>query len=239
MSLIRNNVRILCILIAAAGLQLVPVVSSFVAPDLGLGRRRNALAAKKKANNWDDKSLKEFCAEQEQRAIAAVESWVVDATGFVEPEQSSALMDVLQGRADVGCISVGSFSEKARRMRCVFCNPDLGYDASTADSDYVSYLKIDNVSLGQCDPWPNILTSIGLDLESVGDVLLVENESFVYLAVDPESEKICARLLPKELPGTGVTVTKLSREELDAEMAGVDGMVVDDMEVQRVDKRKQ
>lgn len=237
MSLIRSNLPIRSILIAATGIVLLPLVSSFVSP--GLGGRCNALAAKKKANNWDDKSLKEFCAEQEARAVAAVESWVVDATGFLEPEQSSALMECLGGRADVDCLSVGSFSEKARRMRCVFANPDLGYDASTADSDYVAYLKIDNVSLGQCDPWPNVLTKIGVDLESVGDVLLVENESLVYLAVDPESEKTCSRLLPKELPGTGVTVAKLSREEMDADLAGVDGMVVDDMEVQRVDKRKQ
>jgi phosphatidate phosphatase APP1 len=59
--------------------------------------------------------------------------------------------------------------------------------------------------------------------------------------VAPESEKTCVRLLPKELPGAGVTVTKLSREDLDAEMEAIsdsDGMVLEDMEVQRVDKRK-
>ena len=71
---------------------------------------------------------------------------------------------------------------------------------------------------------------------------MVENESTVYLAVTPESEKTCARLLPKELPGTGVTVSTLSKQEMDDEMATIsdtDGQIVEDMEVQRLDKRKQ
>ncbi len=212
-----------------------PLAASFLLTPGNRARQcTETVAAKKK--NWDDEaSLKDFCAEQEARAIAATESWIVDATGFLEPIQSSALTKVLGDRADVDCLVVGE-----RRQRCVFCNPDLGYDAVTADSDYVAYLKIDNVALSQCDPWPNILTKIGLDLDSVGDVVLVENESTVYLAVDPETEKTCSRLLPKELPGMGVTVSKLTKEELDAELATVsDERLVEDMEVQRVDKRKQ
>jgi hypothetical protein len=201
-------------------------------------KRKFVLAAKKnKWNNFDD-----FCAEQESRAITASESWIVDATGFLEPEQSSALLTTLEGRADVASLSVGSYrSSGGRRVRCVYTNPDLGYDEATAESDYVCYLKIDNVGLSQCGPWPNVLVKIGLSLENVGDVFLVSNESTVYLAVAPESEKTCVRLLPKELPGAGVTVTKLSREDLDAEMEAIsdsDGMVLEDMEVQRVDKRK-
>jgi RNA-binding protein YlmH len=219
-------------------------------PQRGCRRMAVVLAAKKKGNNWDnnDKALKEFITEQETRATAATESWVVDATGFLEPAQSSALLNVLQGRADVDCLSVGSYRNQgvkeanARRVRCVFANPDLGYDPQTADADYVSYLKIDNVSLSQCNPWPNLLVKIGLSLDTVGDIFLVQNDSVVYLAVNPESEKTCIRLLPKELPGVGVTVTKLSKEEMDADMAVLsdgDGMIVDDMEVQRVDKRQQ
>lgn len=208
-----------------------------------MNRDRCKLAAKSK-NSWDDeKNLREFCAEQESRAIAASESWIVEATGFLEPEPSSALVATLEGRADVVCLCVGAYRgmTASRRARCVFANPDLGYDQGTADSDYVSYLKIDNLSLSQCDPWPNILVNIGLSLEAVGDVLLVPNESLAYLTVTPESEKTCTRLLPKELPGTGVTVTKLSKEEMDAEMATIsdsDAEVVQDMQVQRVDKRK-
>jgi len=225
-------------LLAATAVLVValPLVASFVLTPGSRAKHYNtAIVTAAKKKNWDDASLKDFCAEQEARAIAATESWIVDATGFLEPDQSLALTKVLGDRADVDFLVVGK-----RRQRCVFCNPDLGYDAVTADADYVSYLKIDNVALSQCDPWPNILTKIGLNLESVGDVVLVENESTVYLAVDPESEKICSRLLPKELPGTGVTVSKLTKEELDTEMATVsDEIIVEDMEVQRVDKRKQ
>lgn len=224
-------------------------VSSFVlAPNVqqesfrALHRRSGGLGAKKKNNYGDDKALQEFCAQQESRAITATESWVVDATGFLEPEQSSALTSILRERADVDCLSVGSYrGGSSRRDRCVFANPDLGYDESTADVDYVCYLKVNNVALSQCDPWPNILVKIGLSLETVGDIFLVDKESSAYLAVSPESEKTCTRLLPKELPGTGVTVTKMRKEEMDAEMATIgdgDGEVVEDMEVQRVDKRK-
>ena len=95
--------------------------------------------------------------------------------------------------------------------------------------------------LARGDPWPNILVKIGLSLEAVGDVLLVGNDSTAYLAVTPESEKTCTRLLPKELPGTGVIVTKLSREDMETEMATIgdsDGEILQDMQVQRVDKRK-
>ena len=247
------------VLIATALLAFVASsVSSFLLvpirpPDVGgmvrhelfrnLPQRRFVLAVKKKNNYGDSKALQEFCSEQEARAITATESWIVDATGFLEPPQSSALLDKLEGRADVTCLSVGCFRESnCRRCRCVYANPDLGYDASTADADYVRYLKVDNVALGQCDPWPNILVAIGLDLDTVGDIFVVEDESTVYLAVDPESEKPCTRLLPKELPGTGVTVTTLSKEAMDAEMATIgdeNGVVVEEMEVQRVDKRNQ
>ena len=210
---------------------------------------RLPLAAAKK-NYGND--LEDFCTKQEARAMAAVESWIVDATGFLEPEQSSALLATLEGRADVSCCAVGSYRGSSsssnnnkrgtRRVRCVFSNPDLAYDETTAESDYVSYLKVTNVVLSECDPWPNILVKIGLSLDTVGDVSLVEGNGSVFLAVAPESEKPCIRLLPKELPGNGVTVTKLSRDEMDTEMAGIsesDGEVVQDMQTQRVDKRKQ
>jgi len=195
------------------------------------------LAAK---NKWG-KNLDEFCAEQESRAIAASESWIVEATDFLDPEESSALMDKLAGRADVACLSIGSYSQRGRRVRCIYSNPDLGYDAVTAESDYISYLKIDNVALSECDPWPNILVKIGISLKDVGDIFLVSNQSTAYLAVVPESEKTCMRLLPKELPGTGVTVTKLTKEDMEDSIAGIgdsEGDMLQNMEVQRIDKRK-
>jgi RNA-binding protein YlmH len=197
-------------------------------------------AAAAKGNKYPN--LDAFCAEQEAKAVAASESWIVDATGFLEPSESAAVSEKLEGRADVSCLSVGLYRKgQGRRSRCVFSNPDLGYDAATAEADYVSYLKIDNVIPSQCDPWPNVLVNIGLSLDTVGDVLVVVNQATVYLAVAPESSKVCTRLLPKELPGTGVTVTSVSRDELDSELTDIsdsDGMVVDNMEVQRVDKRK-
>ena len=232
--------------IAALFLVVSSVTSFVLVPSRSFTSRYtvSTLSAKKK-NDWSDaKAIQEFCVEQEARATAATESWLVDATGFLEPEQSSALLAKLEERADVDCLSVGSYrgDSSSRRARCVYCNPDLGYDQSTADSDYVCYLKIDNVGLSECDPWPNVLVKIGLSLDAVGDVFVVENESTVYLAATPESEKTCARLLPKELPGTGVTVSTLSKQEMDDEMAAIsdtDGQIVDEMEVQRLDKRKQ
>ncbi len=234
----------------AALFLIVSSVASFVLvpsrgfPSCDKGNREPYLSAKKK-NDWSDaKALKDFRAEQEARATAATESWIVDATGFLEPEQSSALLEKLEERADVDCFSVGSYrgDNNSRRVRCVYCNPDLGYDQSTADTDYVCYLKIDNVALSECDPWPNILVKIGLSLDAVGDAFVVENEQTVYLAVTPDSEKTCSRLLPKELPGTGVTVSTLSKQDMDDEMATIsdtDGEIVEEMEVQRLDKRKQ
>ena len=226
---------------AAAGRSGIHTSTSDTNQHRGSSSKRKLLVLAAKKNKWTN--FDDFCAEQETRAIAASESWIVDATGFLEPEQSSALLATLGGRADVASLSVGSYrsSGGGRRVRCIYTNPDLGYDEATADSDYVCYLKIDNVGLSQCGPWPNVFVKIGLSLETVGDVFVVSNESTVYLALAPESEKTCVRLLPKELPGTGVTVTKLSKEDMDAEMEAIsdsDGIVLEDMEVQRVDRRK-
>jgi len=196
------------------------------------------------------KQLEDFCTTTESQAVTASESWVVDATEFLTPEQSSAVSQRLEGRADVASFKVGLYHHQQQqqqdlqqhhRFRYVFANPDLGYDKATAESDYCAVLRIENVSINSCDPWPNIMTSIGIPLENVGDILVVEKEAAVYIAVNPDSVKSCIRLLPKELPGTGVTVTHLDEEEdLAAAMMAIDGggEVVQDMEIKRLDKRR-
>jgi type III secretory pathway component EscU len=73
----------------------------------------------------------------------------------------------------------------------------------------------------------------------VGDILIVERKKSVYLVVNPTMVKTCIRLLPKEVPGSGVTVTQLDYNDMESMMSIPinDGEVVEDMELKRLDKR--
>mmetsp|Transcript_59500 Transcript_59500/g.66586 ORF Transcript_59500/g.66586 Transcript_59500/m.66586 type:complete len:315 (-) Transcript_59500:7-951(-) len=210
-------------------------------------------------NNNNRKQLEDFVTGVESQATTASESWIVDATPFLSLDQSIAIQHCFEGRADIASFRVGGYyhnsnsdtdndnddessqlqlHQQQRRYRYVFTNPDLGYDFDTANKEYCSILRIDNVQINNCNPWPNILISIGILLEDVGDIYIVgENTCHIFLVVNPTIVKTCIRLLPKELPGSGVTVTQLEYEEI--KLIPNNGKVIEDMELKRLDKRAQ
>jgi hypothetical protein len=206
-------------------------------------------------NNSNSKQLEDFVKTIELQAITASESWIVDSTKFLSSDQSNAIKECLDGRADIASFGVGGFpntqSERSddksqqqeqqfgNRFRYIFTNPDLGYDNDTAQSEYSCLLRIDNININDCNPWPNIMNSIGISIDDVGDILIVENKKSVYIAVNPIIVKTCIRLLPKEIPGSGVTVTQLDYNDIESMMSIPinDGEVVEDMELKRLDKR--
>jgi RNA-binding protein YlmH len=152
------------------------------------------------------------------------------ATSFLTTEESSMVQEQLSNRADVACFKVGGRSEPAR-ARFVFTNPELGMDAATMESEYCVILCVKNAKSSQI-PWPNILAKIGVDLDTVGDVVVADQ--VIYLAVAPEVAKQCTRLLPKEVVGAGVTVNALEPGE-----PMPDDGELQDMELKRLDKRAQ
>jgi RNA-binding protein YlmH len=162
----------------------------------------------------------------ESKALEASETWDITSTSFLAPAEASDVEDRLANRADVSCTRVPPFSERAK---FVFTNPELEIEKT----DYYTILRLDNVGACGSVPWANVLDSIGVSLDNVGDVLVVDNE-IVYMAVDPTVAKICSRLLPKELSGTGVTVSALESDEVVP-----DGGTLQDMTFQRLDKRSQ
>uniref|UniRef100_A0A7S4QHT0 Uncharacterized protein n=1 Tax=Ditylum brightwellii TaxID=49249 RepID=A0A7S4QHT0_9STRA len=172
--------------------------------------------------------------EIEAQAVAASEAWGIDVTQFFDSAEVAEIEEKLSDRADVACLRVGGRPNSVR-ARFVLTNPDLGMDVTTAEAEYCRVLSVSNVDLGLADPWPNVLVSIGVDLEKVGDIIIEGGGSTAFLVVDPDIAKTCSRLLPKELPGSGVTVEVL--------VPGDDAIpgegALQDMEIQRLDKREQ
>jgi len=173
----------------------------------------------------------------ESRAQSASDAWDVDVTSFLNAADTALIEDRLGGRADVACIRVdgrGVGQSSSSRARFVFTNPDMGIDSAAAEAEHCVVLRLERASLGLCDPWANALANIGVDLENVGDIVVHSDDGSVYLVVSPDVAKICTRLLPKEIRGTGVTVSALEPGE------GVpEGGELQDMEMQRLDKRAQ
>ena len=170
--------------------------------------------------------------EVESQAQAASEAWDVFVTPFLATAQAAMVQERLQGRGDVACFRVGGTGSAApSRARFVFTNPELGMDIAAAEEEHCVVLCVKNAKSGQ-DPWPNILTKIGVDLENVGDVLVADGA--IYLAVTPDVAKQCIRLLPKEVIGAGVMVKALEPGEAMPE----DGDL-QDMDLKRLDKRAQ
>jgi RNA-binding protein YlmH len=166
----------------------------------------------------------------ESQAQAASEAWDVHVTPFLATAEAAMVQERLQGRGDMACFRVGGAAAPSR-ARFVFTNPELGMDSAAAELEYCVVLAVKNAKSGQ-DPWPNILTKIGVDLENVGDVLVADGT--IYLAMTPQVAKQCARLLPKEVVGAGVIVKALEP----GEAMPADGEL-QDMEVKRLDKRAQ
>merc|ERR1712194_235217 len=137
---------------------------------------------------------------------------------FMDPDKAAQIEAQFRGRADVSLIRVAGGRRllptesstvspgEGRRSRFIIMHPDLGLDIATAESEYCSVLRVDNVNVADSNTFPNALSSIGVSLENVGDIV-VEDNSTVYLVVDPSAAKQCCRLLSKELVGVGINVS--------------------------------
>ena len=167
----------------------------------------------------------------ETKAQLAAEAWDTHVTAFCSPTEAAVLEKRLLNRADVSCIRLPSAGTASSRVRFVFSNPESGMDVATAEEEHCTTLHVTNVDSGS-GPWPNLLTRIGVDLDNVGDIVV--HPLGCYIVVSPTVAKQCMRLLPKEIVGTGVTVTALEPGETIPE-----GGELQDMVVQRLDKRQQ
>ena len=117
----------------------------------------------------------------------------------------------------------------SNRCRFAFTNPELVIDMN----EYCSVLQVKNASFENCDPWPNMLHSIGIEIHNVGDIVISSDNTEAFLTVDPSVAKTITRLLPKVLVGTGVSISEVTISNVP-----IDGKV-EDMELQRLDKRQQ
>ena len=168
----------------------------------------------------------------ERRAVAASEAWAMDPTPFLLPDDIAVVEGRLSGRADCSFVRAGGYNQSVR-TRIVLTNPELGLTEDVANEEHCVVLKIDGADLSASDPLPNILGNIGVNLDDVGDIVVGKDGS-AYLIVAPGAAKPCSRLLPKVLAGRGITVAPLEPGESVPE----DGDL-QDMEVQRLDKREQ
>eukprot|EP00571_Detonula_confervacea_P003908 CAMPEP_0172325222 /NCGR_PEP_ID=MMETSP1058-20130122/53439_1 /TAXON_ID=83371 /ORGANISM="Detonula confervacea, Strain CCMP 353" /LENGTH=257 /DNA_ID=CAMNT_0013041703 /DNA_START=162 /DNA_END=935 /DNA_ORIENTATION=+ len=168
----------------------------------------------------------------ESLATKAADTWGIESTLFMEPDIASQIEEQFQDRGDViafrvvggrrRSLPVGSDDAspgEGRRSRFVLMHPDLGLDLATAESEYCTVIRVDNVNVAGSNTFPNALASIGVHLENVGDIV-VEDSSTVYLVVDPTVAKQCLRLLSKELMGAGINLSVCEDNEFmpDGEM---------------------
>jgi len=154
----------------------------------------------------------------ESQAAVAADTWSIESTPFMDPDIAAKVEEQFQGRADVTAfrvaggrrlLPVGSTKVspgEGRRSRFVLMHPDLGLDLPTAESEYCSVIRVDNVNVAASNTIPNALALIGVHLDNVGDIV-VEDSSTVYLVVDPNVAKQCLRLLSKELVGPGINLS--------------------------------
>lgn len=164
-------------------------------------------------------------AVESQAAIAA-DTWSIESTPFMEPDVASQIAEKFRDRGDIVAFQVvggrrvptataesSSTTEdddpspgEGRRSRFVLMHPDLGLDAATAETEYCTVIRVENVDVRASNTFPNALASIGVHLDNVGDIV-VEDASTVYLVVDPNVAKQCLRLLSKELVGIGIALS--------------------------------
>lgn len=171
-------------------------------------------------------ATKTIMADIEAQASIAADTWGIEATPFLEPSIATKIEEQFADRADVTAFRVvggrrlspslddealddednGNISRgEGKRSRFIITHPDLGLDIGTAESDFSSVIRVENVNIVASNTFPNALASIGVDLDNVGDIVVVDS-STVYLVVDPNSAKQCLRLLSKELVGVGINV---------------------------------
>lgn len=163
--------------------------------------------------------LYSLLSDIESQAAVAADTWSVEATPFMEPDVASKIEEQFQDRGDVIAYRlvggrrrpIESDNDKVesgegRRSRFVLMHPDLGLDIGTAESEYCTVLRVENVNVGSSNSFPNALASIGVHLENVGDIVIADS-STAYLVIDPNVAKQCLRLLSKELVGPGINLS--------------------------------
>lgn len=169
--------------------------------------------------------LYSLLADVESKAAVAVETWSVETTPFLEPELAAKIEEKFQDRGDVIAYRLlggrrrpiesegkGVSSGEGMRSRFVLMHPDLGLDIATAEAEYCTVIRVENVNIGASNTFPNALASIGVHLEDVGDIV-IEDSSTAYLVVDPNVAKQCMRLLSKELVGAGINLSVCEANE--------------------------
>ena len=173
----------------------------------------------------------------EQKALEASEMWDVYSTAFLSSEQSAMVDEQMRGRADVGCLRIPSCYD-SQRTKFVFTNPELELDFK----EYVSVLVARQINLSSVDPWPNVLESIGVSLDDVGDIV-VKTDDEVAIVADTSVVKNLKRLLPKVLPGKGVSIEEYSDDGLPSIIDYLNDVYsngsIQDMVWKRLDKRQQ
>lgn len=191
--------------------------------------------------NFNEKAL---MTHIESQAATAADTWSIEATPFMEPDLANKVEEQFQDRGDITAFRVVGGRRltlepsndkvgpgQGRRSRFVLMHPDLGLDLATAESEYCTVLRVENVNVGSSNSFPNALASIGIDLDNVGDIV-VEDSSTVYLVVDPNVAKQCMRLLSKELMGAGISLEVCEDNEFMP-----DG-VIQDMKLSRILERQ-
>ena len=161
----------------------------------------------------------------ESLAAEAADTWSIQATPFLEPADASKIEEKFQDRGDVMCFRVFGGRRlspesdvntvkpgEGRRSRFVIAHADLGMDVGTAEEEYCTVIRCENVNVASSNSFPDALASIGVYLENVGDIV-IEDSNTVCFVVTPEVTKQCLRLLSKELVGTGVSLSVVDSHE--------------------------
>ena len=155
----------------------------------------------------------------ESKASIAADTWGIEATPFYEPDIANKIEEQFATRGDVTVFRVVGGRRlspsddngdkillgEGRRSRFVITHSELGLDSASAESEYSTVIRAENVDIASSNSFPNALASIGIDLDNVGDIVVVDS-STAYLVVDPNVEKQCLRLLSKELVGVGINL---------------------------------
>lgn len=172
-------------------------------------------------------SLQGVIEAAESLAAEAADTWSIQATPFLEPSLAFKIEENFADRGDVICfrvfggrrLSPESSDDKnnvqpgeGRRSRFVIAHADLGMDAGTAEEEYCTVIRCENVNVATSNTFPNALASIGVHLDNVGDIV-VEDSNTVCFVVVPDVTKQCLRLLSKELVGTGVSLSVVDSHE--------------------------
>ena len=143
----------------------------------------------------------------------------------MEPADASKIEEKFQDSGDVMCFRVFGGRRlspesddntvkpgEGRRSRFVIAHADLGMDVGTAEEEYCTVIRCENVNVASSNSFPDALASIGVYLENVGDIV-IEDSNTVCFVVAPEVTKQCLRLLSKELVGTGVSLSVVDSHE--------------------------